>query len=74
MMFSLAGMNLLFIYMISALALVKLRGGLVSWLLATPIVICSVPIVLGVKSSHPFIASTAILAYILSRNHRTELT
>ncbi|MHC4049485.1 APC family permease [Bradyrhizobium sp. 25ACV] len=74
MMFSLAGMNLLFIYMISALALVRLRRGPVSWLLATPIVICSVPIIVGVKSSHPLIASTAILAYVLSRNHRTELT
>lgn len=73
-MFSLAGMNLLFIYMISALALVRLRGGLVSWFLATPIVICSVLIITGFRSSHPFIASSAILAYVLSRNNRTELT
>lgn len=74
MMFSLAGMNLLFIYMISALALVRLRGGLVSWFLATPIVICSVLIIAGFRSSHPFIASTAILAYVLSRNNQAELT
>lgn len=73
-MFSLAGMNLLFIYMISALALVRLRGGLVSWFLAAPIVVCSVLIIVGFRSSHPFIASTAVLAYVLSRNDRTELT
>ncbi|RWO03370.1 MAG: amino acid permease [Mesorhizobium sp.] len=73
-MFSLAGMNFLAIYMISAIALVRLRRGLASWLLASMIVTPAVPVILGAGSSLPYIASTALLASFLNRNNRTELT
>ncbi|MGY4403973.1 APC family permease [Bradyrhizobium sp. USDA 3315] len=73
MMFSLAGMNFLAVYVISAIALVRLRRGLVSWLLAAAILSPSVLIILNATASLSYIASTALIAYFLNRNNRTRL-
>ncbi|MGL3210473.1 APC family permease [Bradyrhizobium sp. BR 1433] len=73
MMFRLAGMNFLAIYVISAIALARLRRGAVSWLLAGLVVIPSAPILLNAKSSLLYIASTAFIAYFSNRNSRTRL-
>ncbi|KRP86914.1 hypothetical protein AOQ72_02730 [Bradyrhizobium yuanmingense] len=73
MMFSLAGMNFLAVYVISAIALVRLRRGMVSWLLAAAILIPSVLIILNATSSLSYIASTALIAYFLNRSNRTRL-
>ncbi|MER9658030.1 amino acid permease [Mesorhizobium sp. M0152] len=74
LMFSLAGMNFLAIYVVSAVALVRLRQGLVSRLLAAVIVIPAVLIILGAGVSLPYIASIALIAIVLNRNNRAELT
>ncbi|TWB92988.1 amino acid efflux transporter [Bradyrhizobium macuxiense] len=73
MMFCLAGMNFLAIYVISAMALARLRRGPVSWLLAGLVVIPSAPIMLSTKSSLLYIASTAFVAYFSNRKNRTRL-
>lgn len=73
MMFRMAGMNFLAIYVISAIALTRLRRGLVSWLLASLIAIFSVPMLLSATSSLVYIASTALIAYFSNRNNRTRL-
>ncbi|WP_375779064.1 APC family permease [Bradyrhizobium sp. ma5] len=74
MMFRLAAMNFLAIYMISAIALVRLRQSLVSWLLAAVVVGPSVLIILSAASSPSYIALTALIAYLLKRNNRTSST
>jgi len=71
MMFSLAGTNFIAVYVISAIALVRLRGALVAWLLAAAILIPSVLIIFSAASSVSYIASTALIAYFL--NNRTRL-
>ncbi|NPU15742.1 amino acid permease [Bradyrhizobium sp. 83012] len=72
-MFGMAGMNFLAIYIISAIALAKLRRGLVSWLLAGSIVVLSAPIMLNATSSLIYLASTALLASSANRNNRMRL-
>ncbi|WP_407151213.1 APC family permease [Bradyrhizobium sp. ORS 86] len=73
MMFSLAGTNFIAVYVISAIALVRLRGGLAAWLLAAAILIPSGLIIFSATSSVSYIASTALIAYVLVRNNRTRL-
>lgn len=67
-MFSLAGMNFLAIYMISALALVRLLPTRSSSLLATLIIVPSLTIMMSVLSSLLYIGIIALLAYWLDQD------
>ncbi|WP_194456483.1 APC family permease [Bradyrhizobium sp. CCBAU 53421] len=73
-MFRLAAMNFLAIYVISAIALVRLRQRLFSRLLAAAVVCPSALIMLSSAYSLSYVALIALMTYFLTRNNRTRST